>query len=193
MPPIAPVPGTRSRMDDESEVRESVGIAGHHEDIVGDPLQNVDLSNDDGAALRRPGGSCPDRRSGAPGRRPESRPTWSHACADHDRAPNWTSFQAFGWVQLPPGSPACPGAPVAAHPVVGGRRATRAGLASAGHAVCGRRRPASAGRNGHVTLAGRGGCGSARRGPRQRGRGRPDPRGARGRVRSLATARCRPR
>ena len=38
-------------VDDESEVREPIRIAGHHEHIVSDPLQNVDLSNDDGAAM----------------------------------------------------------------------------------------------------------------------------------------------
>jgi hypothetical protein len=38
-------------MDGETQVRETVRASGDDEDLGGDPLQNVDLTNDDGAAL----------------------------------------------------------------------------------------------------------------------------------------------
>ena len=75
---MAPVPGTRSTWTVSPRSR-TAPVVRHHEDLGGDPLQNLDLPNDDGAALRRRGGSCPVRQSGGPGRRPGSRPTWTHA------------------------------------------------------------------------------------------------------------------
>jgi hypothetical protein len=38
-------------VDRETEVGEPLGISSHHEHLGGDPLQNLDLSNDDGTAM----------------------------------------------------------------------------------------------------------------------------------------------